>query len=239
MIKLTTQSLDRIPPERHSRLDNNISACGQELRGHTRSGKIRLDWIVAYTPFISLFIAKSPHKRTVRQIMLGSVTPASLGCGLFYLFFGNFGLHLQTTSQLDVPELIKTVKGATAIMAMANSIPLSDAFKLVFAMITTISMTTTFDAIPFALAATTPVKLTPDDEPACWNRLFWAISPALVLMGMLLIDGPFSILQTASIVVGLPVLIVLWLGVTVFSLKYNQHRLENQTVVFQRQGGNS
>ncbi len=84
-----------------------------------------------------------------------------------------------------------------------------------------IGLFTTFDAMPFALAAATTAKPTPDDERARWNRLSWAIFAALVLMGTLLIDGPLSVLQTASIVVGLPVLIVLWLGVTAFFLKYN------------------
>ncbi|WP_207261271.1 BCCT family transporter [Desulfovibrio sp. Huiquan2017] len=178
-------------------------------------------WFVAYAPFMSLFIAKISRGRTVRQVVLGPVILASLGCGLFYMVFGNFGLHLQATGQLDVATLVKTVKGATAIMAVADFIPLAAVFKLMFALVTAISMATTFDAVSFALAATTTATLTPEDEPARWNRLFWAICLALVPMGILLIDGPLSVLQTASIVVGLPVLIVLWLGVAAF---FNEYR---------------
>ena len=178
-------------------------------------------WFVAYAPFMSLFIAKISRGRTVRQVVLGPVILASLGCGLFYMVFGNFGLHLQTTGQLDVVEMVKTVKGATAFMNVAEFIPLSSAFQLVFALVTAISMATTFDAVSFALAATTTAKITPEDEPARWNRLFWAICLALVPLGILLIDGPLSVLQTASIVVGLPVLIVLWLGVISFFREYH------------------
>lgn len=178
-------------------------------------------WFVAYAPFMSLFIAKISRGRTVRQVVLGPVILASLGCGLFYMVFGNFGLYLQATGQLDVAAMVKTVKGATAIMRVADFIPLSAAFKLVFALVTAISMATTFDAVSFALAATTTAKLTPEDEPARWNRLFWAICLALVPLGILLIDGPLSVLQTASIVVGLPVLIVLWLGVAAFFREYH------------------
>ena len=178
-------------------------------------------WFVAYAPFMSLFIAKISRGRTVRQVVLGPVILASLGCGLFYMVFGNFGLHLQTTGQLDVVEMVKTVKGATAFMNVAEFIPLSGAFQLVFALVTAISMATTFDAVSFALAATTTAKITPEDEPARWNRLFWAICLALVPLGILLIDGPLSVLQTASIVVGLPVLIVLWLGVISFFREYH------------------
>ncbi|MBI9080232.1 MAG: BCCT family transporter [Pseudodesulfovibrio sp.] len=179
-------------------------------------------WFVAYAPFMSLFIAKISRGRTVRQVVLGPVIVASLGCGCFYLIFGNFGLHLQLTGQLDVVNMVKTVKGATAIMAIADFIPFAPVYKLVFAGVTAISMATTFDAVSFALAATTTVKLTPDEEPARWNRLFWAISLGLVPTGIMLIDGPLSVLQTASIVVGLPVLIVVWIGVASFLTEYHR-----------------
>jgi len=64
--------------------------------------------------------------------------------------------------------------------------------------------------------------LSPEDEPARWNRLFWAISLGLVPTGIMLIDGPLSVLQTASIVVGLPVLGIIIIGVASF-LKEYQH----------------
>ncbi|SIO29026.1 BCCT family transporter [Halodesulfovibrio marinisediminis] len=179
-------------------------------------------WFVAYAPFMSLFIAKISRGRTVRQVVLGPVLIASLGCGCFYLVFGNFGLHLQLTNQLDVVEMVKSVKGATVIMQIADFLPMAPLYKLIFATVTAISMATTFDAVSFALAATTTKELTPDEEPARWNRLFWALSLGLVPAGILLINGPLSVLQTASIVVGLPVLGVVWVGVISFFKEYQR-----------------
>lgn len=178
-------------------------------------------WFVAYAPFMSLFIAKISRGRTVREVVLGPVIVASLGCACFYLIFGNFGLHLQLTGQLDVVEMVKSVKGATAIMAIADFMPLASLYKLVFAGVTVISMATTFDAVSFALAATTSLKLSPDEEPARWNRLFWAFTLGLMPTGIMLIDGPLSVLQTASIVVGLPVLVIVWIGVVSFLKEYH------------------
>ncbi len=179
-------------------------------------------WFVAYAPFMSLFIAKISRGRTVREVVLGPVIIASLGCGCFYLVFGNFGMHLQITGQLDVIELVKHVKGATAMMAIADFIPMASLYKVVFGAVTAISMATTFDAVSFALAATTTLKLTPEEEPARWNRLFWAISLGMIPTSIMLIDGPLSVLQTASIVVGLPVLGVVWIGVAAFLKEYRQ-----------------
>ena len=180
-------------------------------------------WFVAYAPFMSLFIAKISRGRTVRQVVLGPIIFASLGCGFFYLIFGNFGLHLQLTGQMDAVSMVKEMKGATVIMAIADFLPFSSLYKLVFSTVTAVSMATTFDAVSFALAATTTTMLKPDEEPARWNRLFWAISLSILPIGIMLIDGPLSVLQTASIVVGLPVLGIVWIGIASFFKEYNKY----------------
>jgi len=107
-------------------------------------------------------------------------------------------------------------------MAIADFIPMASLYKIVFGAVTAISMATTFDAVSFALAATTTLQLKCEDEPARWNRLFWAISLGMIPTGIMLIDGPLSVLQTASIVVGLPVLGVIWIGVASFLKEYKQ-----------------
>ena len=115
------------------------------------------------------------------------------------------------------------MKGATVIMAIADFLPFSSLYKLVFSAVTAVSMATTFDAVSFALAATTTTMLKPDEEPARWNRLFWAISLSILPIGIMLIDGPLSVLQTASIVVGLPVLGIVWIGIASFFKEYNKY----------------
>ncbi|MFA9394548.1 MAG: BCCT family transporter [Halodesulfovibrio sp.] len=177
-------------------------------------------WFVAYAPFMSLFIAKISRGRTVRQVVLGPVIAASSGCAMFYLIFGNFGLHLQLTGQLDAISMVQEMKGATVIMAIADFLPFASFYKTMFALVTAISMATTFDAVSFALAATTTTMLKPDQEPARWNRLFWAVSLSILPIGIMLIDGPLSVLQTASIVVGLPVLGIVALGLASFFKEY-------------------
>lgn len=179
-------------------------------------------WFVAFAPFMSLFIAKISRGRTVRQVVLGPALLASLGCACFYLIFGNTGLFLQLAGRLDVVGMVKTGSGAAAIMAIADFIPLAAAYKVIFAAVTAICMATTLDAVSFALAATTTRTLAPGQEPARWNRLFWAISLGVLPTGILFINGPLSVLQTASIVVGLPVLCVVWLGVASFLKEYHR-----------------
>ncbi len=179
-------------------------------------------WFVAFAPFMSLFIAKISRGRTVRQVALGSTLLASLGCACFYLVFGNAGLYLQLTGQLDAARLVETGSGASAIMAVADFIPFASAYKLVFAVITAICMATTLDAVSFALAAATTRRLDPGEEPARWNRVFWAVCLGVLPLGVLLINGPLSVLQTLSIVTGLPVLCVVWLGAASFLKEYRR-----------------
>ncbi len=173
-------------------------------------------WWASYAPFMSMFIAKISRGRTVRQMLLGALIFASVGCAAFYIIFGNFGLNLQLTGQLDVISLLQEHKGATVVMKMAEFLPFSKIFMLLFAIICGVFMATTFDAVTFALSATTTRRMTPEDEPAKWNRLFWALALGLLPLGILLIDGPLSILQTASIVVGLPVMVIVCMGISSF-----------------------
>ena len=91
--------------------------------------------------------------------------------------------------------------------------PPFNASRLVFAVVTVISTVTILDAIPFSLAATPMVKLTHGNDHAHWNRMFRTACLVPIPLSVLLIEGPSSVLQTASIIIGLPVLIVLCLGV--------------------------
>src|SRR5699024_7874393 len=54
-------------------------------------------WWIVYAPFVGLFIAKISKGRTLREMILGTIVFGSLGCWLFYLFLGNYGLFMQTS----------------------------------------------------------------------------------------------------------------------------------------------
>jgi len=58
------------------------------------------------------------------------------------------------------------------------------------------------------LAATASENLKPDAQPARWHRLVWAFVLAGTALSLMFIGG-LSVLQTASILVGFPLLFVM------------------------------
>ncbi len=173
-------------------------------------------WWASFAPFMSMFIAKISRGRTVKATILVTLLAASCGCAAFYIIFGNFTLHLQVTGQLDVASLVQQYKGGDVIMMVAKYLPAHQLFEAVFAFVCCIFLATTYDAVSYALSATTTAELTPEQEPARWNRLFWACVLSLLPLGIMVLDGPLEVLQTATIVSGLPVLGVITLGVLSF-----------------------
>nr|WP_241878814.1 BCCT family transporter [Psychrobacter sp. PraFG1]UNK05412.1 BCCT family transporter [Psychrobacter sp. PraFG1] len=76
----------------------------------------------------------------------------------------------------------------------------------VFTFLAIIFTATTFDSISYILASVVQVEV--DDEPHRWNRLFWAFTLCL-LPAILMFLGDLATLQTASIIAGAPLIIIL------------------------------
>ncbi|SDI95143.1 betaine/carnitine transporter, BCCT family [Ferrimonas sediminum] len=173
-------------------------------------------WWASFAPFMSIFIAKISRGRTVKATILVTLVAASSGCAAFYIIFGNFGLQLQLSGQLDVATLVTQFKGGEVIVRMAEYLPLTPLFIGTFSLVCGIFLATTYDAVSYALSATTTAHLTPDQEPARWNRLFWAFVLSLLPLGIMVVNGPLEVLQTATIVSGLPIMGVVTLGIVSF-----------------------
>ena len=163
-------------------------------------------WWLVFAPTIGLFIAKISKGRTMRQMVVGSMFFGSLGCAVFFIVLGNYGLWLQLSGSLDVVSVLND-KGATAaIFTVLGTLPMPKLVMAVFVLLSVIFTATTFDSISYILASV--VQREVDDEPHRWNRLFWAF--ALCFMpAVLMFLGGLSTLQTASIFAGAPLLIIM------------------------------
>lgn len=165
-------------------------------------------WWLVFAPTIGLFIAKISRGRTIRQMVVGSMFFGSLGCAVFFIILGNYGLYMQLSDKLDVVGILNDKGATTAIFAVLNTLPMAKLAIAVFTLLAIIFTATTFDSISYILASV--VQREVDDEPHRWNRLFWAFTLSL-LPTVLLFLGGLSTLQTASIVAGAPLIIIMGL----------------------------
>ncbi|WP_104401745.1 BCCT family transporter [Vibrio penaeicida] len=162
-------------------------------------------WWLVFAPSMGLFVARISRGRTIKQMVTGSIFFGSLGCFLFFMILGNYGLSLQLSGKLDVVAILNAEGATKAIFAMLNALPFNKVVIAVFTLLCIIFTATTFDSISYILASV--VQNNVSEEPMRWNRMFWAFTLSF-LPTVLMFLGGLSTLQTAAIVGGLPLLVI-------------------------------
>ncbi len=166
-------------------------------------------WWIAWCPFVGMFIARISKGRTIRQfcfcvllipvsvviLWMGVFGSAATGVDLFY----NAGVVeavnadyatgvFQTVQGFGYDWLVTPITILITILLVSWFVTSSDSGTLV--MCTMLSMG--------------------DEHPPVKFRLFWGITEGFVA-GVLMLAGGLSALQTASIVAGLPIAVILLL----------------------------
>ncbi len=166
-------------------------------------------WWTVSAPFMGLFIGRISRGRTIRNVIGGSVLYGTMGCTLFFAILGNYGLNLQLTKVLPVIQMLSENGAPSTIISILDTLPLGKVVVTLFTVVAIIFTATTFDSASYTLAAVTTEKISQNQEPARWNRMFWAFALGLLPASLLLMDGPLSTLQTISIIGGLPIAAIL------------------------------
>ncbi|MBH0231193.1 BCCT family transporter [Halobacillus yeomjeoni] len=165
-------------------------------------------WWLVYAPFVGLFVARISRGRTIRQMILGTITYGTIGCILFFGIMGNFGLYMQMTGSFDVVGFMNENGAPATIIEIINQLPLAKFMVLVFTVLAIIFLATTFDSSSYILASVTQKNI--EGEPLRWNRLFWAFALCLMPLALMFLGG-LGTLQTASIVGGFPLIFIMFL----------------------------
>ncbi len=168
-------------------------------------------WWIVYTPFMGLFIAKISRGRTIRQIILGAVSWGTLGCTAYFAILGNYAMHLELTEVLSVTGLLEQVGAPATIIQVIGTLPFGTLVVAVFSFVALIFLATTFDSAAYMMASSTTPNLRPDEEPAKWNRLFWALTLFILPGTLMVLGGDLKTLQTASILTAIPFMFVILL----------------------------
>ena len=164
-------------------------------------------WWVAVGPFNGIFITKISGGRSIRQVIFGTILFGSFGCAIFYNILGNFALHLELSGQFLTTTLTHLGKGAHAISGVVGSLPGGHVTLFLFTLMSVVFMATTFDSTSYALASCATKKLEAHQEPARWQRLFWAFTLVVLPLSLIYIGGLES-LKLAVLISALPLVFV-------------------------------
>ncbi|MEO8643957.1 BCCT family transporter [Pseudomonas sp.] len=165
-------------------------------------------WWVAYAPFMGMFVTRISRGRTIREVIVGMLSYGTFGCALFYVVLGGYGINLQITETLALSELVNTQGVAPAIIEMFKTLPLSGLVLLAVAISGIVMLATTFDSAAYVMACATTKELGEGQEPQRSNRLFWCFAIAVLPLALLFLGG-LKTMQTTSVIIGLPLMVIL------------------------------
>jgi BCCT family betaine/carnitine transporter len=164
-------------------------------------------WWIAYGPFVGLFVTRISRGRTIREVVLGMLGYGTLGCALFYMIIGNYGLHLELTGAAAVTATLAEQGAPAAIGEVLGSLPMAGLVIFAYALVGLIFSVTTYDSASYILASSATRQLPAGHDPVRWHRVFWAAALAVLPLTLLFIGG-LRVVQTATLVVSLPLLAV-------------------------------
>ncbi len=175
-------------------------------------------WFIALLPVISIFIARVSKGRTIREVTIGVVIWASLGCFLILSILAGYSLYLQRTGIMDVAALLKATSPGTTAATVLFSLPMAKVMVPLYALMSMIFMATTLDAASYSLASICTRELKGDEQPRRVLRLTWALVLGCFSVGLLVTggEGALKTIQTSSVALGLPLLLA-W-GVLIVGL---------------------
>ncbi len=170
-------------------------------------------WWIAYAPFMGLFVARISRGRTIREVIAANLIWGSLGCWLFFAIFGNTALHYQLTCKVPVIKIMNEVSPQAAIVAVVQALPMGTFVLVLFVAMCFIYSATTLQASAYTIASVASKDLVAgESEPQRWNRLFWALALGGTSVALMYLGG-LKPLQTAALIVALPLIFVITLSV--------------------------
>ena len=166
-------------------------------------------WWIAWAPFVSLFLARISRGRTLRQFMIGVLLIPLAYILLWISIFGNAALTFFNAG--DEEFIIWRWNCPNPGSSTCWSSTPAQSFTMGLAVVTGLLFyVTSADSGSLVMANMTSKPSINDSDGAPWLRIFWAVITGALTLSMLFIDGVYT-LQAATVVIGLPLSIVIYL----------------------------
>ncbi|WP_446852454.1 BCCT family transporter [Halobacillus faecis] len=172
-------------------------------------------WWFAYAPFVGLFIAKISKGRTVKEVILGVVLGGTMGSWIAFALLGNTSMYFDLNNLVPVTEILNEQGAAAAIIATLLGLPIGKVIVGIFIITAFVFLATTLDSSSFVLASVATKNLESDEEPARWQRIFWAVILAAISLTFMY-QGGLTTIQRITIITSPPLLIIVAIAVVSF-----------------------
>ncbi len=164
-------------------------------------------WWIALGPFVGMFVCRISRGRTVRGLIFGMLGWGSLGCTLFFIVLGNYALFMEAQGLYPVVDEVLERSGSTAVAGIVSQLPFGPVWLIFLALIALIFIATSYDSASYTLAAGASRQMAEDGHPVRMHRVIWAFMLGLLPICLLYLGG-LRMLQSASVVASIPILVV-------------------------------
>ncbi|GAA4508374.1 choline BCCT transporter BetT [Brevibacterium yomogidense] len=189
-------------------------------------------WWIAWAPFVSLFLARISRGRTIRQFVAGVLIVPLAFIVIFISIFGNSALDFVRAGNtefgdiaMNVPEqgfydLLSLYPGTLFVIGLATVVGI-------------LFYVTSADSGALVLSNFTSIIDDPREDGAKSVRIFWSVATGVLTMAMLIVGG-VTTLQAATVIIGLPFSIVLYLVMISLwkALRVEGHQREGRLAAF-------
>ncbi|MFZ4141993.1 BCCT family transporter [Streptomyces griseoincarnatus] len=163
-------------------------------------------WWLSWAPFVGTFIARISHGRTIREFLIGVLLVPSGATVIWFCVMGGSAIRLQSTGEADLASSVD--KGAeAALFGMLDALPIGALTSFVSMVLVMTYFITSADSASLVMGSLTSRGAL---QPSSWLVVTWGVLMAAVA-AVLLIVGGLDSLQTATILVALPFVVVMML----------------------------
>ncbi|WP_326696268.1 BCCT family transporter [Streptomyces sp. NBC_01754] len=161
-------------------------------------------WWLSWAPFVGTFIARISRGRTIREFLLTVLLIPSGASAIWFCVLGGTGIRLDETGVVDMAK--KEAQGTeSTLFAMLDALPVTTITSW-FAMILIMTyFITSADSASLVMGSLTSRGAL---NPRAWLNVTWGILMGAVAAA-LLIAGGLDSLQSATILVALPFVVVM------------------------------
>ena len=163
-------------------------------------------WWLSWAPFVGVFIARISKGRTVREFILGVMVIPTIVSSVWFSVFGGLSFHAASNfNENQITVILGAVE--TALFYVFDQYHLGIILSLIAVVLLVTFFVTSANSATFVLS-----MLTSDGnpDPPDSKKIFWGILIAVVALALIL-SGGISFIQTFSIVIAFPYLLILLL----------------------------
>ncbi|GHC54851.1 BCCT family transporter [Streptomyces cinnamoneus] len=161
-------------------------------------------WWLSWAPFVGTFIARISHGRTIREFLIGVLLVPSGATVVWFCVMGGSALRLDMTGAADMAGTVR--EGAEAsLFALLDTLPLATLTSWIAMALVMTYFITSADSASLVMGSLSSRGAL---HPRTWLVVVWGVLMAAVA-AVLLVAGGLTSLQSATILVALPFVVVM------------------------------